>query len=431
MSEAKEPQKHSEINLEDFKGFDSPTWTQIPNQLLGNWDDDGYLIGQLANMSEAELKVVLIVLRFSIGFHRSAFRCSLNDMVKATGLSKQGVLNGAEAGEKRGLIARGQDGGITIWAPVIDGEIVIPSRVRGVNLRQRCPGCGKKFKRLEKHHKVPRSIGGDDSKKNKIELCTRCHGRVHILIDEMETPNEAGCLNALARVISGERWSIEWTTSVPKVSTPKTTTGQRSRPRSSKEKERKGKGGVSSTNPTADPFEVSLYFKDKDHVRAIGNWTNGPWEVKCLSCGEGVRIKELDTPAECLCGMHEYTLVKKKKHTAGKREVGPVEAYLTIAGRKKHTIAQEWLEEIEKTVTDLPFWRQVVKEWCGKGWNRGNVSTMLQYYEEGRLPGTRRKKEQDGPKVTEVDGVKTLVYEEDKNGPKEKEVDGRRVLVYE
>ncbi len=259
------------------------------------------------------------------------------------------------------------------------------------------------------------------------------HGFILVETDDRDAARvrKYYCLNMLDQGYESHTSGVQ--TSYPR--------GTETIPRTEKETSERNSGNSSLSKkakaaktqpPPADPqFEISLYLKDKDHVRAIGNWTNGPWEVKCFHCGEGVRIGELDTAVECLCGMHEYTLVKKKKHVAGKREIGPVEAYLTIAGRKKHTIAQEWLDEIEKTVTDLPFWRQVVKEYCGRGWNRGNIAKMLEYYKEGRLPGTRKKKEPEGPEVTEIGGVRTLVYKEEKKGPKAKEVDGRRVRVYD
>lgn len=82
--------------------FDSPNHTQIPNELLGIQHTPGLM----ADMHEVELKVVLAILRLTLGFHRYEVKCSLSILEKMTGLSRQGVLNGAQAAEDRGLIRR-------------------------------------------------------------------------------------------------------------------------------------------------------------------------------------------------------------------------------------------------------------------------------------------------------------------------------------
>src|SRR5512147_1574159 len=78
-------------------GFEIPNYTQTPNVLFDTY---------MREMTEAELKVVLAVIRYSIGYHRTAFRISLRKMKELTGLSQNGVIAGAEAAEERGLIRR-------------------------------------------------------------------------------------------------------------------------------------------------------------------------------------------------------------------------------------------------------------------------------------------------------------------------------------
>lgn len=78
-----------------MKGFQSPNHTQTPNDLFDEY---------LPLMGEAELKVVMAIVRLTYGYQRSRVKASLSELRKATGLSKQGVLDGAHAAEKRGLI---------------------------------------------------------------------------------------------------------------------------------------------------------------------------------------------------------------------------------------------------------------------------------------------------------------------------------------
>ena len=42
----------------------------------------------------------------------------------------------------------------------------------------RCQACGS-MQQLQVHHKQFRSHSGDDSEKNFITLCNRCHERIH------------------------------------------------------------------------------------------------------------------------------------------------------------------------------------------------------------------------------------------------------------
>lgn len=43
----------------------------------------------------------------------------------------------------------------------------------------KCKICNKKTDRLELHHIIPKSRGGDDSESNLIKVCVDCHGLAH------------------------------------------------------------------------------------------------------------------------------------------------------------------------------------------------------------------------------------------------------------
>jgi phage replication O-like protein O len=86
-----------EESPENPLGFSSPNYTQIPNDLL-----DALMQG----MGDAELRVVLAICRMTYGYHRTHAIIGISDLKKMTGLSYNGVVNGAKDAEKRGLIRR-------------------------------------------------------------------------------------------------------------------------------------------------------------------------------------------------------------------------------------------------------------------------------------------------------------------------------------
>ncbi len=78
-----------------------PNYTQIPNVVLDDY---------LPAMTEAELKVTLIIARQTFGWHREKATLSLSTLVTMTGLSRQGVINGINSGLNRGTINRSERG---------------------------------------------------------------------------------------------------------------------------------------------------------------------------------------------------------------------------------------------------------------------------------------------------------------------------------
>jgi phage replication O-like protein O len=107
--------------------FDSPNYTQMPNDLLGDWSKPSLM----SEMSECELKVVLAICRLTFGYHRRRVRAALPILIEMTGLSKQGVINGTKAAEKRGLIQRVSQPGrgkIATW------EVITTEKVNDLDL---------------------------------------------------------------------------------------------------------------------------------------------------------------------------------------------------------------------------------------------------------------------------------------------------------
>ena len=76
-------------------------YTQLPNVILDEY---------LPLMGIAELKVVMFVARKTFGWQKEDDKISLSQMEDATGLSRQGVIDGVNAAIERGVLCRVQVG---------------------------------------------------------------------------------------------------------------------------------------------------------------------------------------------------------------------------------------------------------------------------------------------------------------------------------
>lgn len=85
----------------DCMTIPAPNYTQIPNAVLD----------AMADMSDAELRIVVAIARQTFGWHKKRDKISLSHLRRLTGMSRQGVLNGLAAGVARGLIERTPDPG--------------------------------------------------------------------------------------------------------------------------------------------------------------------------------------------------------------------------------------------------------------------------------------------------------------------------------
>jgi len=45
---------------------------------------------------------------------------------------------------------------------------------------------------VNKHHKVPKSLGGGESPDNKVDLCPGCHQEMHVIARMMRNPKRVG-----------------------------------------------------------------------------------------------------------------------------------------------------------------------------------------------------------------------------------------------
>lgn len=98
-----------------MSGFDKPNFTMTPNMLFDELMKD---------MSEAELKVTLAIVRKTFGYHKQRDQISLTQLEELTGLSRRACVDGVEAVITRGLVQRGESGkrGITTFELVINND---------------------------------------------------------------------------------------------------------------------------------------------------------------------------------------------------------------------------------------------------------------------------------------------------------------------
>lgn len=75
----------------------APNFTQAPNEIFDYW---------LPLLKEAELKVLLVIMRKTFGWHKSRDQISLSQMQDLTGLHKQHVVKAALSLQKKGLIIK-------------------------------------------------------------------------------------------------------------------------------------------------------------------------------------------------------------------------------------------------------------------------------------------------------------------------------------
>lgn len=73
-----------------------PNYTQVPNLILDRMD----------RLSDAELRVLLVMCRQTFGYHRKRHIMSTSFLAKGSGMSEQGVLNGVKRMLERGVVER-------------------------------------------------------------------------------------------------------------------------------------------------------------------------------------------------------------------------------------------------------------------------------------------------------------------------------------
>jgi phage replication O-like protein O len=82
------------VRMRKISGYEAPNYTQTPNELFD----------LIPEMGIAELKVTLVVVRKTLGWHKREDRISLTQLQELTGLSRQGVIDGILDAVARGTV---------------------------------------------------------------------------------------------------------------------------------------------------------------------------------------------------------------------------------------------------------------------------------------------------------------------------------------
>lgn len=114
------------------------SFTQIPNEVFDDY---------LPNLKLNELKVLLIVLRQTIGYHKEQDWISSSQMERKTGLSKRSISGAIDLLVKRNLITTSDDNGMRFYHPVerkgktrvYFGSTLTPSAKRDITFRKLLP----------------------------------------------------------------------------------------------------------------------------------------------------------------------------------------------------------------------------------------------------------------------------------------------------
>ncbi|HEY5236135.1 MAG TPA: replication protein, partial [Rhabdochlamydiaceae bacterium] len=72
-----------------------PNYTQAPNELFDEW---------LPKLSFVELKVLMVIVRKTFGWHKVRDRISLSQLEKFTGAQRQAILSATKSLQNLGLI---------------------------------------------------------------------------------------------------------------------------------------------------------------------------------------------------------------------------------------------------------------------------------------------------------------------------------------
>ena len=93
-----------------------PNYTQTPNDLFDYW---------LPHLGEAELKVLLVIMRKTFGWHKQRDRISISQLSKITGLLRETVINATKSLVQKGVIIKdviGEKGSQETYYELVVGE---------------------------------------------------------------------------------------------------------------------------------------------------------------------------------------------------------------------------------------------------------------------------------------------------------------------
>ena len=102
----------------------APTYFQNPNDLVDHW---------LPHLGEVELKVLLVIIRKTFGWHKQRDKISLSQMHQITGCHQSNIIKAVKSLQEKGIILKetcGSEGKQETYYELIveDSNISYPSR---------------------------------------------------------------------------------------------------------------------------------------------------------------------------------------------------------------------------------------------------------------------------------------------------------------
>jgi len=97
---------------------------------------------------------------------------------------------------------------------------------------------------------------------------------------------------------------------------------------------------------------------------------------------------ETTSPSEEQLGLKKAIKDNKDKRAHDARLDHP--SMQVYRGNTSLYVPVNWRDEVIATVTDYEKWGGVIRDWMGKGWNKGNVKGMLDVYKNGISTNGRR-----------------------------------------
>lgn len=85
------------MTTQNFIPVKAPAYFQCPNELVDHW---------LPLLKETELKVLLVIIRKTFGWHKKRDRISISQLMKFTGLSRQSVITASDSLANKGIILK-------------------------------------------------------------------------------------------------------------------------------------------------------------------------------------------------------------------------------------------------------------------------------------------------------------------------------------
>lgn len=210
-------------------GFESPNYTQAPNDFFD----------MIPDMSDAELRVTLVMIRQTFGFHRDNFKMGINKLKAAAGLSRNGAKDGAEAAEKRGTFMRVNPDAqteaewhlvidqpetrspsdhevghpVTTPPPPSDQQVGVKERVKKIKVLKKKEGASAKPKTEQPPEIILfKEVVNHYPKANQRESVIEAIQSINTRLGRYATANDLCPFFKEWGKVSGNEWSLVWLT---------------------------------------------------------------------------------------------------------------------------------------------------------------------------------------------------------------------------